>query len=350
MEHAIFANFTHTPAQELVSKLAPLLPEGLEHFFFSDNGASSIEIAIKIAMQYYYNQNKSKTHFVGFSNAYHGDTFGAMSVAGPTPTTVPFHDLFFPSTIISAPYYGKEELAIAQAKKAFAQENIAGFIYEPLLQGTGGMLIYNPEGLQEILKLAKHYGIICIADEILTGFGRTGPLFASEFMDVTPDIFCISKGLTGGYLPLALTVTTEEIHSAFVSQDRMKAMLHGHTFTGNPLGCSAALASLELTLSPECLEQRQMIERCHREFQKAHGSLWQRCDVLGTLLALDYPTEATGYFSKHRDQLNRFFLEREILLRPLGNTLYVFPPYCIQEEDLRSIYSYLQDALCLQPQ
>ncbi|ACZ32943.1 adenosylmethionine-8-amino-7-oxononanoate transaminase [Chlamydia pneumoniae LPCoLN] len=350
LEHVIFANFTHEPALELVSKLAPLLPEGLERFFFSDNGSTSIEIAMKIAVQYYYNQNKAKSHFVGLSNAYHGDTFGAMSIAGTSPTTVPFHDLFLPSSTIAAPYYGKEELAIAQAKNVFSESNVAAFIYEPLLQGAGGMLMYNPEGLKEILKLAKHYGVLCIADEILTGFGRTGPLFASEFTDIPPDIICLSKGLTGGYLPLALTVTTKEIHDAFVSQDRMKALLHGHTFTGNPLGCSAALASLDLTLSPECLQQRQMIERCHQEFQEAHGSLWQRCEVLGTVLALDYPAEATGYFSQYRDHLNRFFLERGVLLRPLGNTLYVLPPYCIQEEDLRIIYSHLQDALCLQPQ
>ncbi|SPN74145.1 Adenosylmethionine-8-amino-7-oxononanoate aminotransferase,adenosylmethionine--8-amino-7-oxononanoatetransaminase,Ornithine/acetylornithine aminotransferase,adenosylmethionine-8-amino-7-oxononanoate transaminase,Aminotransferase class-III [Chlamydia serpentis] len=351
LEHVIFANFTHAPALDLVSKLTPLLPKGLQHFFFSDNGATSIEIAIKIALQYYHNQGKSKTHFVGFSNAYHGDTFGAMSVAGQTPTTTPFHNLFFPCSIISAPYYGKEELAIAQAKKVFSQGNIAAFIYEPILQGTAGMIVYNPEGLQEILKLAKHYGIICIADEILTGFGRTGPLFASEYTpEIAPDIICLSKGLTGGYLPLALTVTTEEIHKAFVSKDRMKAMLHGHTFAGNPLGCSVALASLELTISPECLKQRQMIERCHYEFQKAHGSLWQRCQVLGTVLAVDYPTEATGYFSQYTDQINHFFLERGILISISGNTLYLVPPYCIQEKELYSIYSYLQDALCLQPQ
>ncbi|ANH78833.1 Adenosylmethionine-8-amino-7-oxononanoate aminotransferase [Candidatus Chlamydia sanziniae] len=350
MEHVIFANFTHTPALELVSKLAAVLPKGLEHFFFSDNGATSIEIALKIAIQYYYNQGKTKSRFISFANSYHGDTFGAMAVAERSPGTAPFHNFFFPCDTILPPYYGKEELAIAQAQKAFSQEDIIAFVYEPILQGTGGMLIHNPEALCEILKIAKHYGVLCIADEILTGFGRTGPLFASEYLDFTPDIMCLSKGLTGGYIPLALTVTTEKIHQAFISKDRHKALLHGHTFAGNPLACSVALASLDLTLSSECLAQRQMIECCHRNFQERYGSSWQRCDVLGTLLAIDYPTEATGYFSHLRDHLNAFFLDRGVILRPLGNTLYILPPYCIQKEELLIIYALLQEVLCLQTQ
>ncbi len=348
LEHVIFANFTHTPAIDLVTKLSPLLPEQLQHFFFSDNGSTAVEAALKISIQYFHNQGIKKRRFASLKNGYHGDTFGAMSVSAQSSFSAPFEDLLLPCEKILPPYYGQEELAITEAEKIFSKGDIAAFIYEPVLQGASGMLIYNPEGFDEILRLAKHHGILCIADEILTGFGRTGPLFASEYMSVCPDIICLSKGLTGGFLPLALTITTEEIHQAFISQDRSKAFLHGHTYTGNPLGCAAALASLDLTLSPQCLKQRQMIECSHQKFRENYGSQWSRCEVLGTILALDFPEkQSKNYFSKYRDSLNNFFLERRILLRPLGNTLYILPPYCIQEEELAYIYSQLQEALCL---
>ncbi|MEF9497433.1 adenosylmethionine--8-amino-7-oxononanoate transaminase [Chlamydia sp. 04-14] len=350
LEHVIFSNITHSPAEELSQKLTQILPQGLERCFFSDNGSCSIEIAIKIALQYFYNRGIKKTRFVSLANGYHGDTFGAMSVVGPTDINKPFQSLFFPTNTIEPPYYGKEDISIQQAEALFATGEIAGFIYEPVLQGVAGMRIHNPEGLNAILELAKHYGVLCIADEILTGFGRTGPLFASEFIQTPPDIICLSKGLTGGFLPFAVTVVREEIYQAFVSKDRREAFLHGHTYTGNPLGCAAALASLDLTLSPQCRHQREMIENCHKHFQSHYGAHWQRCDVLGTVLAIDYPTSSLGYFSNLRDTLYDFFIENHIILRPLGNTIYVLPPYCIHEEDLHRIYHYLQEALCLRVQ
>ncbi|WP_348662924.1 adenosylmethionine--8-amino-7-oxononanoate transaminase [Chlamydia vaughanii] len=347
LEHVIFSNITHPSAEELAHRLSAILPEGLERCFFSDNGSCAIEVAIKIAIQYFFNQGKAKTRFVSLSQGYHGDTFGAMSLVGQSDTTQPFHSFFFPVDTIVPPYYGKEEEAIQQAKALFSTGEIAGFIYEPVLQGVAGMRVHNPEGLNTILQLAKHYGVLCIADEILTGFGRTGPLFASEYMQTPPDLICLSKGLSGGFLPIAVTVTREEIYQKFVSKSRKDALLHGHTFTGNPLGCAAALASLDLTLAPECQKQREMIENCHRQFQKSYGSLWQRCDVLGTILAVDYPASSLGYFSNLRDTLYNFFIENRMILRPMGNTVYVIPPYCIHEEDLHKIYHYLQEALCL---
>ncbi|BAE81067.1 adenosylmethionine-8-amino-7-oxononanoate aminotransferase [Chlamydia felis Fe/C-56] len=350
LEHVIFSDITHSPAEELSQRLIKVLPEGLECCFFSDNGSCAIEIAIKITLQYFYNQGIQKTRFVSLKHGYHGDTFGAMSVVGPTDINKPFQALFFSADIIDPPYYGKEDIAIQQAKALFSSGEIAGFIYEPVLQGVAGMRVHNPEGLNAILELAKHYGVLCIADEILTGFGRTGPLFASEYMPTSPDIICLSKGLTGGFLPLAVTVVREEIYQAFVSKDRRHAFLHGHTYTGNPLGCAAALASLDLTLSSQCQQQREMIENCHRQFQSQYGSLWQRCEVLGTVLSIDYPSSSLGYFSNLRDTLYNFFIDNRIILRPLGNTLYVLPPYCIREEDLSRIYHYLQESLCLRLQ
>ncbi|AEB42014.1 adenosylmethionine--8-amino-7-oxononanoate transaminase [Chlamydia pecorum] len=350
LEHVIFANFTHAPAKELISRLASVLPEVLQHFFFSDNGSTAIEVALKIAMQYFYNLGIERPKIAALTHGYHGDTFGAMSVSQRELFSTPFTPWLFPCESLLPPSYGQEERAIAQADKLFSQGNIAAFIYEPILQGAGGMRIYNPEGLDAMLSSAKRHGVVCIADEILTGFGRTGPMFASEYLKVSPDILCLSKGLTGGFLPLALTVTTEEIHQAFVSRDRKKALLHGHTYTGNPLGCAAALASLDLTLSPQCLQQRSMIENSHKRFVEKFGSHWSRCESLGTVLVVDFPEEqaTTKYFSRFRDSLNQFFLERHLLLRPLGNTLYVLPPYCIKEEELSYIYSQLQEALCLQ--
>ncbi|EPP37996.1 Adenosylmethionine-8-amino-7-oxononanoate aminotransferase [Chlamydia avium] len=347
LEHVMFANFTHTPAEQLCDRLVKILPQGLEKCFFSDNGSCAIEVAIKIVIQYFFNRNKKQSRFVSFKQGYHGDTLGAMSLAGPSDITLPFHSFFFPVDTIPPPYYGKEEESIKQAEALFSTGEIAGFIYEPTLQGVAGMRLHNPEGLNQILQLAKHYGVLCIADEILTGFGRTGPLFASQSMQTPPDILCLSKGLTGGFLPLAVTVVRDEIYQAFVGKDRRQALLHGHTFTANPLGCVAALATLDLTLSSQCTQQREMIEKCHKQFQSRYGQLWERCDVLGTILAVDYPSSSTGYFSNVRDILHNFFIQNHIILRPIGNTVYVLPPYCIQEEELNKIYHYLQEALCL---
>ncbi|WP_276815997.1 adenosylmethionine--8-amino-7-oxononanoate transaminase [Chlamydia gallinacea] len=348
LEHVMFANLTHTPAEQLCYKLIKVLPPGLEKCFFSDNGSCAIEVAIKITIQYFFNKKRKRLRFVSFKQGYHGDTLGAMSVAGPSDITKPFHSLFFPVDTIPPPYYGQEEQSIKQAKALFSSGEIAGFIYEPMLQGVAGMRLHNPEGLNYILQLAKQYDVICIADEILTGFGRTGPLFASQSMQTLPDILCLSKGLTGGFLPLAVTITRDEIYRAFVGKDRHQAFLHGHTFTANPLGCAAALASLDLTLSTQCAQQRKMIESCHKQFQSRYGELWERCEVLGTILAIDYPSASKGYFSNARNTLYNFFIQNHIILRPIGNTVYVLPPYCIQEKELHKIYHYLQEALCLE--
>lgn len=344
LEHVLFAGFSHPPAKQLAHNIAQILPQTCSKLFFSDNGSTAIEVAIKIAIQFFKNQNINKHRIVKLKHGYHGDTIGAMSVSDTTFSS-PFRGLLFNSLTLTPPYPACSDQAIEEATQLFKDPTIAAFIYEPILQGAGGMKVYQAEAFETILQLAKQHHIICIADEILTGFGRTGPLFASEFMKTQPDILCISKGLTGGFLPLAITATSEEIYSQFLSQNRIKALLHGHTYTANPLGCAAALSSLQLTLSPECEQKRNRIAFMHQQYQKQYGHLWSRCEVLGTILILDIPTEQhdAHYFSSLRDKLLAFFLKKKIILRPLGNTLYVLPPYCIKQSDLEYIYQSLNE-------
>ncbi|WP_213318303.1 adenosylmethionine--8-amino-7-oxononanoate transaminase [Chlamydiifrater volucris] len=350
LEQVIFAEMTHSPAISLMEQLVPLLPKGLCKGFFSDNGSTSVEIATKMAIQYFKNQGIPKNRIVKLENSYHGDTFGAMSLSSGSFTTT-FDSFLFETLTLTPPYPGKENQSIEAAEELFNNNaDIAAFIYEPVLQGAGGMKVFNAEAFNQILSLAKKTGVICIADEVLTGFGRTGPMFASSHMEEQPDIICLSKGLTGGFLPLALTVTTQEIYEGFLSEDRKKAFLHGHTYTANPLGCAAALASLKITKSERCTVQRILIENYHKQFQEEHGHRWPRCEVLGTILILDYPDSLKSYFSELRNYLSKAFLKRGILLRPLGNTVYVLPPYCVSLNDLDFIYSHLIEVLCQIPQ
>ncbi|WP_213357658.1 adenosylmethionine--8-amino-7-oxononanoate transaminase [Chlamydiifrater phoenicopteri] len=350
LEHVIFSGMTHSPAVSLLDQLIPLLPKGICKGFFSDNGSTSVEIAIKMAIQYFQNQRSPRSRIVKLTNSYHGDTFGTMSLSCNLFAS-PFSSFLFETITLPSPYPGQENLAAETAEKLFNNnKDIAAFIYEPILQGAGGMKIFDAKTFDYILTLAKQNEVICIADEVLTGFGRTGPLFASSLMKEQPDIICLSKGLTGGFLPLALTATTKTIYEGFLSTDRKKAFLHGHTYTANPLGCAAAIESLKLTQSEKCSKQRTFIENSHKKFQKQHGHRWPRCEVLGTLLVLDYPNSSHSYFSELRNHLSNAFLERGLLLRPLGNTIYVLPPYCISSKELNFIYSSLVEVLCQIPQ
>jgi adenosylmethionine-8-amino-7-oxononanoate aminotransferase len=342
LEHVIFADFTHAPAVYLALKLINLLPGHMSKVFYSDNGSTAVETAIKIAIQYWYNNNPitTKTKVICFKNSYHGDTFGAMSVSGKNSFNKPFWKQLFDVEMVEAPLPGKEELSFSQLKAALEKNESACFIFEPLVMGAGGMIMYPPEGLNELIRCCKQKGVLTIADEVMTGFGRTGSLFACEQLEEAPDMYCLSKGLTGGFLPLAATICTEEIFEAFLSQDHSRTFLHGHTYTANPLACNAALASLDLLLNDLCLKQREMIASCHRNFCSKWGSHQKlnRCESQGTILALEYKVNNPSYFQPLRDKLYRFFLGKGILLRPLGNVLYVLPPYCIEESELKVIY------------
>ncbi len=345
LEHVIFADFTHSPAAELASRLIAILPGAMSKIFYSDNGATSVEIALKIALQYWYNKNPKtvKSKIICFKNGYHGDTFGAMSVSGKNDFNRPFQKHLFETELIDPPLKGQEEHSLSQLKAIINKGTSACFIFEPLILGSAGMIIYPPEGLNELIRYCREHNVLTIADEVMTGFGRTGTLFACSQLEEKPDIFCLSKGLTGGFLPLGVTGCTEKIYDAFLGPELQTAFLHGHSYTGNPIACCCALASLDLLLKETCIQQRKMIAEHHKKFcqiVKAHQKL-KRCESLGTILALESKTNNSSYFQSIRDRLYHFFLSKEILLRPLGNVLYVMPPYCITSQELTFIYDQI---------
>src|SRR5882724_6481460 len=261
LEQVIFAGFTHEPAVRLAERLLEILPAAFSRIFYSDNGSTSTEVAVKMAIQYWWNKgDDTRNKILAFNNSYHGDTFGAMSVSDRSVFTLAFHNKLFEVIFIDAPH-GDEHL---QPKIPVSE--VACFIYEPLVQGAGGMKMYDAAGLNSLLKELHANDIICIADEVMTGFGRTGKLFASEYVEEKPDIICLSKGLTGGTMPLGVTACSDKIYEAFVYEDKMKTFFHGHSFTANPLGCTAALASLDLLQADDCKLQIEMIVRKNKEF------------------------------------------------------------------------------------
>jgi adenosylmethionine---8-amino-7-oxononanoate aminotransferase len=346
LEHVIFAGFTHQPAVELAERLLRILPLHQSRIFYSDNGSTAVEVALKMAIQYWSNKGMRKTKIIAFEEAYHGDTFGAMSVSARSGFTGPFTSLLFDVISIPIPEKGNEEKSFARFRTAISlhQKEIAAFIFEPLVLGAAGMRMYEASALDELIRICKQENILCIADEVMTGFGRTGTLFACDQLQEEPDIICLSKGLTGGTMAMGVTSCTDSIYAAFHSTDRAHTFYHGHSYTANPLACTAALASLDLLLSNDC---RSNIDRIATFMH----SLAQRLQLLpsftrvrytGTILAMDVvTTEPTTYFHSLRDRLYHYFLERGILLRPLGNTIYLMPPYCISDEEL----TYMTDQL-----
>ncbi len=337
LEHVLFAGFTHPQAIILAERLLSILPNGYSRVFYSDNGSTAVEVALKMAFQVVGNGKK----ILSFQDAYHGDTFGAMAAAGKTHYNRPFWPYLFSVHSIPPPLPGRESESWRAFEAAICTGEIAAFIFEPLIQGSGGMRPHCGKTLSRMIKACQTQGMITIADEVMTGFGRTGPLFASSSLDVTPDLICLSKGITGGFIPLGATVAKEFLFEAFLSPDATRAFLHGHSYTANPLVCAAANASLDLLLQSGCREARAMIESEHRQFQKKwekHPKLI-RCDVVGTILAIEYRLDGASYYHPLKQRLIEFFQDKGILLRPLGNVLYVLPPYCIVRDELQTIYS-----------
>jgi adenosylmethionine-8-amino-7-oxononanoate aminotransferase len=340
LEHCIFAGFTHEPAVQLAERLLEILPGGMSKIFYSDNGSTAVEVAIKMALQYWHNKGVEKKKLVALQNAYHGDTFGAMAVSGRSIFTETFSDLLFDVTFIPFASEDMKDHSVVALEACLKNGDVAAFIVEPLIQGTAGMQIYDPEVLDQYFQLCKKYGALIIADEVMTGFGRTGPLFACEYIASGPDMICLSKGLTGGTMPLGVTACTQDIFDAFYDDDRSKMLYHGHSFTANPVSCAASLASLDLLLKEECSEARNRINASHKAFAgrvKDHTAIKQ-IRLLGTIIALEIETENTSYHTGLRDVMYRYFLERRIILRPLGNIIYILPPYCISDADLQYIY------------
>ena len=346
LEHVIFAGFTHEPAVELAERLLAILPSNQQKAFYSDNGSTAVEVAIKMCLQYWHNQGVSRTKILAFNNAYHGDTFGAMAVSGRSAFTAAFDNLLFEVEFIDTP--NKSNIESLKSYISNLKSELSCFIFEPLVQGSSGMLMYEAKYLDELMDHCRQEGILLIADEVFTGFGRTGKPFASDHVSVQPDIMCFSKGLTGGTMALGLTTCTQKLFDAFLSDDRLKTLFHGHSYTANPVACSAGLASLDLFLDPSTKQNIDRIINSHEEFVlkiKNHPKI-RTTRQTGTILAMEWETDSnTSYFSSLRDRLYQYFLEAGIILRPLGNIIYILPPYCITEEQLSYIYSKIESAL-----
>lgn len=344
LEHVIFAGFTHEPAIQLSEKLLKILPYGFSKIFFSDNGSTAVEVAIKIAMQYWHINGIDRKKIIAIEGAYHGDTFGSMSVGDRGIFTNPFLPYLFHVDFIDFPTIEKENIVWDQFKTLVDEGNVGIFIYEPLIQAAGGMRMYSAQFLDRLIAYARTKGVICIADEVFTGFGRTGKLLASDYLTNPPDLVTLSKGLTGGTLPLGATAVCSKVVSAFQSPDLSKTFFHGHSFTANPIACAAANESMELLLSDPCQENIQIITFHQKKFadELIDYTAIREVRTLGTILAIELitPTQSS-YTNELRKKIYEYFLARNILLRPLGNTFYIVAPYCITPQELSFVHEVI---------
>lgn len=345
LEQVIFAGFTHEPAVRLAERLLSILPDSFSRIFYSDNGSTSTEVAIKMALQFWWNKEEGKTRnrILAFKNSYHGDTFGAMSVSDRSVFTLAFHDKLFEVDFIDPP-------SDSLPNPDLDWSRIACVIYEPLVQGAGGMKMYSAEALNLFLRKCKENKVITIADEVMTGFGRTGRLFASDYCQEKPSIICLSKGLTGGTMALGVTACIDEVYQAFVSDDKLKTFFHGHSFTANPLACTTALASLDLLMENSCLQQIQLIAEKNRAFitklqHSRYSGKLKNIRMLGTIVAFEIDNGEDAYLNNIGAEFTREALQRGVFIRPLGNTVYIMPPYCVNKTELQVIYLTIEEIL-----
>jgi adenosylmethionine-8-amino-7-oxononanoate aminotransferase len=379
LEHVVFANCTHRPAVDLAERLLAIAPHGLTRVFYSDNGSTAVEVAMKLALQYWGNlgQPRRKT-FVTLHHAYHGDTVGAMSASEDSVFTRPFAPMLFDVRRAHAPYCYRCPVSLerdtcriecleanpdrsmpgSDTLEAILTEHhgsVAAVLVEPMLQGAGGMIVWPTEFLAGVRRLCDRYGVLMIADEVLTGFGRTGRMFACEHAAVGPDILCLSKAITAGYMPLGATLAAEAIYDAFLSEDRTHTFFHGHSFTANPLSCAVAVASLNLFRDEGVLDRVSSLERWLRAGLEPLKALPAVGDVrviggvgIVELVGDKASKSSGGYLDGIGPRLAAAFLDRGLLLRPLGNVLYFMPPYVITESEtswaLAQIAEVLRDA------
>jgi adenosylmethionine---8-amino-7-oxononanoate aminotransferase len=345
LDQIIFAGFTHEPAEKLARRLVEITPPGLEYVFFSDSGSTSVEVAVKMALGYWRNRGAHRTRVLALQGAYHGDTIGGMSLGERGVFNAPYDPLLFEVSRIPFPYADLERVTLDALEASCRQKDVAALIVEPLILGAGGMLIYQPWVLAEMKRICDEYGVLFIADEVMTGWGRTGTLFACEQAEVTPDIACYSKGLTGGTLPLAVTLCRGDIFDAHFSTDRSKTFFHSSSYTANPIACAAALANLDVWQSEPVLkriaglsamqEARLDRFRVDRRFRNVRQ--------IGTIAALDIAVDDEGYLADIGPRLYSKFIERNFLVRPLGNTIYLMPPYCTTADDLDAVYQAIDE-------
>ncbi len=362
LEQVIFAGFSHEPAEELAQRLGKILPSGLEHIFFSDDGSTAVEVALKVAVQYWWNLGQpEKREIIALEYAYHGDTIGAMSAGADSAFSTPFESLRLPFHRVHSAYcfhcpvgLTREQCKIDCLDKlrdllTARAGAIAAVIVEPLLQGAGGMIVHPREFLEGIRQLCDEHNILLIADEVLTGFGRCGKMFACEVVGVAPDLMCISKGLTGGFLPLAATLCTGRVWEAFAVPERRRTFYHGHSYTANPIACAAANANLKIFETEPVFDRIRSIQQVHEERLpkfKDHPAV-QDVRTIGTVAALELRADDPGYLSSLRARLYDFYLSKGVLLRPLGNVVYILPPYCVTTEEMHFIYDVIHESLNL---
>ncbi|QKX04507.1 adenosylmethionine--8-amino-7-oxononanoate transaminase [Aquimarina sp. TRL1] len=346
LDQIVFAGFTHKPAVELSEKLMEILPANQEKIFFSDNGSTANEVGIKMALQYFFNQGKKKNTIIAFEDGFHGDTFGAMSASGLSVYNGPFEDFFIKVVRIPTPNASNIEEVKKQLTNILSEHEVAVFIYEPLVQGANAMHMFEAKYLESVLQICKENDVLLLADEVMTGFGKTGTNFASDQMDCKPDIISLSKSLTAGFVPMAVTSCTQEVYDAFLDDSVGKAFFHAHTYSANPIACSVAVAGIELLASVEIQENIQKIIQSHQDFDtkiRNHSKV-KSTRQLGVIYALDLNIEMDRYGEK-RYQIFDHFMQNGVVLRPLGNTVYILPPFVITEEELEIVYDTIYQLL-----
>jgi adenosylmethionine-8-amino-7-oxononanoate aminotransferase len=344
LDQVIFAGFTHQPAEDLAQALIDIAPRGLSHVFYSDSGSTSVEVALKMALGFWRNQGKARSRIIALEHAYHGDTIGTMSAGARGVFNAAYEPLLFDVIRLPFPQAGREREILALLENVAS--DAAALIVEPLILGAGGMRIYSPEFLHGLASVCRRHGALLIADEVMTGFGRTGTLFACEQAGISPDILCLAKGLTGGSLPLAATLCSREIFDAHYSTDRSRTFFHSSSFTANPIACAAARANLQIWRDEPVLERIVALadrqEECLVRFRG--DARFENVRRLGTIAAMDLKVPDPGYLANVALELSRFFQARGVLLRPLGNTIYVMPPYCVTAGELGLIYDAILEA------
>lgn len=346
LDQVVFSGFTHEPAVRLSESLIEILPHNQQKLFFSDNGSTATEIGIKMALQYHFNRGEKRQVMLAFENGFHGDTFGAMSVSGLSVYNGPFEGHFIQVERIPVPTEDNIQGILSHLEQRLEREDIAGFIYEPLVQGAAAMKMHDAKGLDKILSLLQNHDVVTIADEVMTGFGKTGQYFASDHIATKPDVICLSKALTAGLMPMAITSCTQKVYDAFYSDELAKGLFHGHTYTANPLACTAALAGLKLLRSEKMQKNIQRIITSHQQFNseiKEHSKVSETRQC-GIIYALDLNIKMERY-GNLRDKLFRHFMDQGVFLRPLGNTIYILAPYIITDDQLQKIYGTIKSAL-----
>ncbi len=347
LDQIIFAGHTHEQAEALARGLIDLLPEPLAHVFFSDSGSTSVEVALKMALGYWRNRGEARHRIVVMEHSYHGDTIGGMSVGERGVFNQAYQPLLFDVSRLPFPTEGKEQATFDTLEQICRTENPAALIVEPLILGAGGMMIYSPAVLREMREICTRHGTLFIADEVMTGWGRTGTLLACEQANIVPDIICLSKGLTGGSMPLAVTVATPPIFEAHCSRDRADMFFHSSSYTANPIACAAANANLAIWREEPVLKRiATLIEHQRRNLVSLSDLPGVRNPRrIGTIAAFELDDGAGDYMSQLGPQLMAHFRERDLLVRPLGNTIYTMPPYCISEQDIALVYEGISEAI-----